>query len=346
VIAAVPVRWLLAASIEQQLYAARMVGVGLYVLTVASAWRIASILAPERLGTSLAPPLIVALAPSFADQMSSLNGDVLVNFASTALLLGCVLLVRHSLRVVPLLLVALGLLVAVAAKRTALIDVVPVALAIYWSIVRRPVRWFIWLGVLVAVLFVAGSTMLQLSPAGVSLRPWLADLDQRYLRLSLGRLLTAPAVPADLRGYRVLFQVVFSSFWFGFGWGQVTVAPFWEWAVLGVTLASAVGLALIASQRWRAPDLWRRRVAWLFVAMLASASLAVVVRFGLEQSSYVPRGRYLHLAMLPAIWLLVLGFQHLAPERRRRQAIGGLVIFFIVLDVVCWAGVLSSFYYR
>ena len=78
-VAAMPVRWLLAANIEQQLYAARMVGIGLYVLIVASAWRIASIVAPGRLGMILAPPLIVAVAPSFADQMSSLNGDVLVN---------------------------------------------------------------------------------------------------------------------------------------------------------------------------------------------------------------------------------------------------------------------------
>jgi hypothetical protein len=172
------------------------------------------------------------------------------------------------------------------------------------------------------------------------------ELDRRYLRLSLNQILFLPLDWAGLRSYAQLLQVLFSSFWFGFGWGEVVVGRIWEWAMTAVVLASIAGLALAGIRSWQAAAIWQRRVVWLFVVTIAVSWLAVVVRFELERTYYVPRGRYLHLALAPTIWLLVAGFERLIPRRWQFQGMFSLAVFFALLDIMCWAGVLSAFYYR
>jgi 4-amino-4-deoxy-L-arabinose transferase-like glycosyltransferase len=342
-VAAVPVRWLLFSPIEAQLYAARMVAVLLYALIVACAWRIATILAPDRPAIQIAAPLILILVPAFVDQMSAVNNDALVNFSTAALLLGCVLLIRDGLRPLPLALAGLSLAVALATKRTAVVGVVLFALALFWSLRRRPVRWWVWAAVLAVLGVTVGLGALEYGPRGWSAQPWLVSFDRRYLRLGLDQgFVTSPS----WRKYPLLFDVLFTSFWARFGWGSVAIGGWADWALRAVVLASVAGL-IVASIRSRGAGVsWRRRVVCLFIVTVVVAWLAAIVRFEAQEGFYVPRGRYIHLAIVPTIWLLALGVERLAPRRWRAQSLFVLTLLFALIDVAAWGGVLSNFYYR
>jgi 4-amino-4-deoxy-L-arabinose transferase-like glycosyltransferase len=342
-IAAVPVRWLRYSAIETQLYAARMVAVLLYALVVACAWRIAAILAPDRRVMHIAAPLVLILVPAFADQMSAVNNDSLVNFSTAALLLGCVLLIRDGLRPLPLILAGLSLAVAVATKRTAVVGVVPFALALFWSLRWRPISWWAWVAALVVLSVLVGYGSFEYGPHGWSARPWLADLDRQYLRLGLNQV---GAGSPRWYAYPLLFDILFTSFWARFGWGAVAIGWWADWALRAVVLAGIAGLIVAGIWSGDASASWRRRVVWLFAATIVVAWLAAVVRFEAEQGPYVPRGRYIHMALLPTIWLLMLGVKRLAPRRWRAQSLFTLTLLFALLDTAAWAGALSGLYYR
>jgi hypothetical protein len=342
-IAAIPLRWLPISAIETQLYAARTVTVLLYVLVVICAWRIASILTPDHPAMQISVSLILILVPAFADQMSAVNNDALVNFSITALLLGCILLIRDGLRPLPFVLAALSLAVAVSTKRTAVVGFVPFALALFWSLRRHCLSWWIWTAALILVGILAGYWSFEYGPRGWSAQQWLVDLDRRYLRLGLNQ---AIVVAPDWRSYPQVFDILFTSFWARFGWGAVAVDGWADWALRAVVLASFVGLIIAGARPSGAHTLWRRRVVWLFVATVMAAWLSAIVRFEAQETLYVPRGRYLHLAIVPTVWLLILGIKRLAPPRWQEHSLLALTLLFMLIDITAWAGALSNFYYR
>jgi len=314
------------------------------VLVVVCAWRSAAILAPGHMLRQIAIPLILILTPAFGEQMSAVNNDSLVNFSVTALLLGCVLLIRDGLRPLPLLLAILSLTVAILTKRTALISVLPFGLALLWSLHRSPLRWWAWLAGVLALGMAIGFAALEYGPAGWMVRPWLADLDRHYLRLSLDRIAAAlPNWESLGASYPLLLDVLFTSFWVRFGWGNVGMGWGWDWAMRAVVLAGVVGL--IATLRSHSGDwlFWQRRVVWLFTTTVLIAWIAAVVRFE-QQAGYIPRGRYMQLAIVPTIWLLMLGFERLVPRRWQVTGLLGLVLFFVALDLATLGGALSDVY--
>jgi 4-amino-4-deoxy-L-arabinose transferase-like glycosyltransferase len=343
---ALPVRILRFAAVEQQLYGARLIGVALYVLVVICAWRIGTILAPDLLAAQLALPLVVLLVPAFTDQMTSVNNDTLVNFSMAALLLGCVLLIRDGPGPLPLGLAALSLAVGILTKRTAVVGVAPAALALFWALRRRPLHWWVVALLLAALAVLGGLAAFQYDESGLSARPWLVDLNQRYLRLSLERTSQLAANSTLLQHDARLFDVLFTSFWARLGWGHVSLGDAWDWVMRLVTLVGVIGLVFAGARRAADEEIWRRRVVLLMIVTVLVAWLAAVLRFDPQQSEYLPRGRYIHLAIVPTIWLLVRGFEGLASARWRPYAIGVLVLIFVAADITAWAGALSAIYYR
>jgi hypothetical protein len=346
-VAAVPVRWTKLLPVEAQLYAARLVAVVFYLLVVAVSWRIATLLAPDRPLLQLAAPLMLILVPAFADQMSAVNNDALVNFSTAALLLGCILLIRYGARPLPLALATLALLVGVMAKRTALVGLVPFTLALFWSFQRRPLRWWVWPAVLAALGLAVGVGVFTPGAAGWSFRPWVVALNRDYLRLPLDQI--SGSLQEFIQGfqnYPFLFDVLFTSFWARFGWGSIGLGEGVDWALRVVALASCAGLLIRGIASRDTPVVWRRRSIWLFIVTILVAWLAVIVRFEVQSGNYIPRGRYLHLVIIPAIWLLTLGFERLFPRRWRAYGLLGLGIFFVVIDTVAWAAILSNVFYR
>ncbi len=115
--------------------------------------------------------------------------------------------------------------------------------------------------------------------------------------------------------YPLLLDVLFTSFWVRFGWGNISLGSIWDWVMRALVLAGFIGLIAGFWVRGDDRQLWRQRVAWLFVATVLIAWVAAVVRFEALQGDYIPRGRYMHMAIVPTIWLLALGFARLVPRR-------------------------------
>lgn len=356
---ALPLRPLGALSIEQQLYAARAVSVALYVLTILAAWRIAVAILPDEPVIQWAIPLLVVLSPAFADIMAAVNNDVLLNFSLTVALLGAVLLVRDGLRPLPLALAGLGLLVAVLTKRTALVATVPLALAMLWALRRKPMRW--WAPPLIVGVSALGLGIAILEPAVTTgpsgehtvlgVRPWFADLSQRYLRVHLDsvvRSLTDTTLIGDR--YRSLVVVAFSGYYGHFAWGDLAVHPAWTWALAALSLVAAGGLIAGGIRNRVALPLWQKRALWVFVVAVAVAWVSIFVRLHplppLDQPVYIPRGRYMFWTMVPTLWLLALGLAWAAPARWRPYAPYAIVVFFVCLDLSALLWTIVGRYYR
>jgi hypothetical protein len=353
-LAAVPMRLVRYLAIEDALYAARLLSTLLYAGTILAAWRIAVVVVPDEPQVQRIIPLLVLAAPAFADLMSAVNSDVLVNFSAATLLLGCVLVVRDGLRPFPLALALLSLLVAVFSKRTGLIGLVPFSLALFWSLRRQGLPWWAGPSALIggAVLTLLlgfqwvtrddGSTVL-------GARPWLAALDARYLRLQLDYTIQSLSDwQRSAATYPWLVPIVFDSFWVRFGWDHIGMGPFWTWAMRCLALASCVGLAIIGWQQRAVLPLWQQRCILLFLAVVAAGWLAVVLRvhpIGPDgRPSYIPRGRYMFSALIPTVWLLALGYQGLLPSGWRRFSLFALLAFFLLLALAALAWAIPGYY--
>jgi 4-amino-4-deoxy-L-arabinose transferase-like glycosyltransferase len=307
---------------------------------------VATVLRPDDRTLQLVIPLVVLLNPAFADLMTAVNNDVLLNFALAAALLGAVLLIRDGPSPVGLLLLLLACGVALATKRTAFAALPPLALALLWSIWRRRVDLRLLL--LLAAL-VVGAAAVSLQPVAVDAststylvfapRAWLDGLDKTYLRLDLDAWFRSVS-DASLIGqrYQLLAMVGFSSFWARLSWGNVALPPLWEWLFLGLALGSLIGLAGGLWRERRKMPLWQRRCIWLFLITVGVACLALVARLHplppIEQQIYVPRGRYLFWAMVPVICLICLGVQWFLPLRLRSRSLWILLACFAVTDCV------------
>ncbi len=334
-------------AVETQLYLARAFSVLLYTLTVLAAWRIAVVMAPDEPALQLAFPLLVVFTPAFADLMAAVNNDVLLNMAATSALLGAVLLVRDGPRPLALALAGLGLLVAVLAKRTGLVLVPVLGLALLWSLRRHPVRRRLAAGIALAVFIVAGVVALRPvtveGPGGphtvLAARSWLVALDAAYVRLDINNWIRSVS-DLDLIGqrYQTLIVVGFTSFWARFAWGHVSAGAAWDWVFVVLTLAALIGLARGCLTARQALPLWQRRCVWLFFGAVTLAWMALVARIHplppLEFGVYVPRGRYMFWAIAPALWLLLLGLRFLLPAGWRAAGTWLLVALFVIFDLV------------
>lgn len=358
-LAAVPLYGLVAQPVEQQLYAARAVSVVLYLLTVIAAWRIAVVIAPDDPLAQRLFPVIVLLSPAFADIMTSVNNDVLLNFSLTVAMLGAVLLVRDGLRPLPLTLALLGLAVAFLTKRTAVVAAIPMAVAVLWSVWRSPVRW--WVPPLLGAAAVAALGVAILQPTVVDgpsgphtvlgVRPWFAALDESYLRLYADlavRSFTDPDLIGDR--YQTLVIVAFGGFYTHFAWGQVTMSQAWTWVLAGLCIVATVGLVVGGLGRRERLPLWQRRCLWLFLIAVVVAWFSLFVRIHplppVGTWIYFPRARYMFWTMIPALWLLVLGLSWATPAAWRRVTLLAVVGFFALLDTAAWLLTAPQYFYR
>lgn len=343
-------------SVEWQLYAGRLVSLVFYVLTIIAAWRIAVALLPDEPLPQLVIPLLLLLTPSFADLMTAVNNDVLVNFATMAMFLGCALLLREGPGPARLALALLGLLAALLAKRTAALAVVPCALAILWAALRQPIPWRLALGGLVAATLLGG--VIALAPATVTAaggsyttlvaRPWLQWLDESYLRLAINPWLRSVSDPSNTAAiYPSLLWVAFQSLWVRLSWGHIGLGAVGDGLALLVAVACAVGLTLRLRQIAGVLPTWQRRWLWLCLISVCLAWFALIARVHpivADAAPYLPRGRYLFWVILPTLWLLALGWQGLIPERLRPHGLSWLLGLFGLLNLAA-IGAIARFFY-
>ena len=340
--------------IEQQLYAARGLSLCFYVLTILVAWRVAVVMLPEQPQLQLIIPLLLLFMPTFVDIMTAVNNDVLVNFGVMVMFLGCALMIRDGLRPTGLILALLGLAVGVLAKRTAVMALPILALALFWSVRRRPLPLAVLLPVM--LLGIVGLPAAALHVAYVEgrwqllPREWLMTLDQNYLSIFIDLVLRS-VTDWELSApfYPLVLQTIFESFWARLAWGHVPLGMPILITILLLVVASLVGLLIRGWQdRYRIP-LWQRRFIWLLFISVCIAWIAAILRIHplppLVSWFYVPRGRYMFWALLPHLWLLVWGWQGLFPARWRPQSALLLLGGAVVLSTYTWAVAVPRFYY-
>lgn len=145
-LAALPIAFLSQLDVTSQLYLARLVSLALFILTVAIAWATASELAPPDDPLRLLVPLIVALLPTFADVMTSVNNDVGAVFVLSLLIWGAVRMIRWGFTWQRLLWVLSTAVLGVFTKNTAMYGLLLAPVAIFftlsirngWSLRRLP----------------------------------------------------------------------------------------------------------------------------------------------------------------------------------------------------------------
>jgi hypothetical protein len=353
-IAAAPIALLKYQPVDQQLYAARLVSVLFYTLAILAAWRIAVVALPDEPLMQLVIPLLLLLTPTYADLMTAVNSDVLVNFAAMAMLLGCTISIRHGPNPVGLALALLGILVALLAKRTAIPAVIPCALALLWAWRRGPIPLRLSLPVTLLGLAAFSATTFQFGRFDGELRlvprRWLVELDQSYLRLEPARwMLSLEDWDRSAALYPEVVRVVFESFWMRMSWGSVGLGPVVDLVLPVLVTLCATGLLALIWQHRVDLTLWQRRLIWLFFIAVCTAWVVTVLRIHPlpppEARIYVPRGRYMFWAMLPHLWLLALGWQGIAPARWRCHSPLVLLGLFAILDIVAWVFSLTTAYY-
>ncbi|WP_333691836.1 glycosyltransferase family 39 protein [Chloroflexus sp.] len=337
-------------SVETQLYAVRLISAGLMVLTVLAVWRLIRVVLPTEPELAVIVAGLVALTPAFADLMSAFNSDVLMNMAAAAAFLGFALALRDGWRPTGLTLALVATLVALMTKRTAAPLVIPLLVALVWGAWRSRIRWWVYLAGAVIALGGLAVSGFEWTAEGARSRPWLATLEQNYFRAEI-----VPWLQSWLNWERAwplylsTIGVAHNHFWARLAWGHIPILPpVGDWLFAGLSVAALVGLAR-GWFDWRHTwPLWLQRWFWLCLVAVIAAWIALLGRLHpLPEgvSPYIPRGRYLYWAMVPTMWLLVMGWRHLWPERWRSHARYALIAIFGVVDLAAIV-TLAMYYYQ
>ncbi len=149
-LAAIPIALFPQLDVTTQLYLARLVSVGLFLLTVAISWGVAREVVPPGNPLRWAVPLVAALLPTFADVMSSVNNDVGAVFAVSLFIWGALRLIVRGFSWRRLGWVVGAALLGAVMKNTAMVAVAltpAVFLFAFWAWRGWRLRW-LWAGLL------------------------------------------------------------------------------------------------------------------------------------------------------------------------------------------------------
>lgn len=136
-------------------------------------------------------------------------------------------------------------------------------------------------------------------------------------------------------------RYTFTSFWGLFGHTDVAMQPWIYYTLLGLCIASLIGLGRSAYGRRSAADRAKVHAAWLYLACLL-ISFAVYVRFNLDY--FQAQARYLGIGLFPICFLLAVGWLGLSGQRFRAAAALVLLGCLIVLDLYALFGVILPNY--
>lgn len=197
-LASLPVRAAELAGVEDvadQLRAARLASLLLFLCTVFCAWGIARELTPEGHVVRWMAPLSLALLPGFVDLMTAVNNDVGAVAIFSFFLWGAVRLIQHRFSLLNLLWVLAAVVVGYFTKVTVLVALVLLPVVLLLALLRGRLRWIAWaavgvagFGVLLAALtwgdsawwarstFQAGNTQLATAQAPLGARAFQIEI--------------------------------------------------------------------------------------------------------------------------------------------------------------------------
>ena len=366
VVAAVWLRPWLSQPVDTQLYALRLLSMILSVVVVTCAYCSMRWLfpLPNQRYLATAVTAFVIFLPGYADIMSAVNNDALVNAlgALSFLLVAYLYTHRQNLFSGLVVLVFMGLTLAFAttAKATAiaLIAALPVGLVVALIVrllllsegrrVLRLTLLSVLLLLIAAVIAVVVIYQGTLAEQLTGLSEWLA----RYLRINMAGTLQSLLNPQRV-SYAFTAQIVFQSFWAVFGWRHIYLAPAWYWLPTVATFLALAGIVVWAIRlaRQKTPLIDKRRVGQYVTFALIAVGVAwvtAIVRSQADQGTSTPyqsHGRYVYVALVPFAVLFVLGVSSLFPARWRQRASAVLICASFAFQIVCFWGYLFPYYH-
>jgi hypothetical protein len=321
-----------------QLFMARLSSVLLSLGIIWLAFRTFSELVPSRPKTVLAMTLVVVLIPQHTFINSTVGDGTLAELMACIVLYCWVLLFARGARLLPVLAIVLGTLLAVLSKTTAVFLIpLDLGLALWWSLRQDRQLWrprhFVYLGIGVVAVGI-GAWLASHSPLGANtLKTIQALLTSRGLSLvDAGGMTLDQALLAS-----------YDSFWANFGWMAVQTSPRWYGAILLATAIAALGW-LKGKKEEQVASSWAAIL--MGVALLSAFGVFVWAALLSPGGQYYQfQGRYLFPAVIPLAFLLVGGWMKLMP--RRQDVLLAGVLFLAVFDAWCMMGyIIPYFYYR
>lgn len=155
ILAGLPGRLLPPMAVERQLYAARLVSVFLYLLTVLSGWGVARTLTLSDQPLRWLAPTLLALLPGLAELMSAVNNDALAIAAFSLFFWGSVRLLERGLNLLDLVWVLAAAGLTWFSKNTAAPALALLPVVLLFALLRgrlRPLAWALLIGGIAAVL--------------------------------------------------------------------------------------------------------------------------------------------------------------------------------------------------
>jgi hypothetical protein len=159
ILAAIPLRFSRSLDVTSQLYAARMLSLLLFLVTILSAWGVASEITPRGHPLRLFVPLTVALIPGFVDLMTAVNNDVTAVAFFSFFLWGAARMIRRGFSLGSFLWVTSVAILTYWTKETAYFVFPLWGVALLFTLLRGSLRWLAWVLLGGAVLVGLGATL-------------------------------------------------------------------------------------------------------------------------------------------------------------------------------------------
>ena len=143
-LASLPVRLFSSADITIQLYAARLVSLGLFLITIVAGWGLTAEITSPRHPLRFMVPLSMSLLPAYVDLMTAVNNDVGAIAAFSLFLWGSVRLIRRGPSLWTLLWVVVATGLCLMTKRTVYIALPLSGIALLFAVLRGRFRKVAW----------------------------------------------------------------------------------------------------------------------------------------------------------------------------------------------------------
>ena len=171
--ASAPLRLLGGWDVTDQLYIARLVSLGFFLVTIFAGWGLVVELTQPENPLRWMLPLSLALLPGLADSMTAVNNDAAAVAVVSMMLWVGVRLIQRGFSLLDFLWACAVAGLAFFTKSTAMLALILLPLAVLFSLLRRQLRPVAWAVVLGGILLLLASTLAWGDAAG-----WYRATDQ------------------------------------------------------------------------------------------------------------------------------------------------------------------------
>lgn len=133
------------ANVTNQLYAARLVSLFLYLISLVAAWGVAAELTPPGHLLRLFLPTSMALLPAFTDLMTAMNSDVGAVALFSVFTWACVRMIHKGISVLPVVIGLFAGILGFWVKETVYVALPLFPVALILSVSNGKNRWIAWL---------------------------------------------------------------------------------------------------------------------------------------------------------------------------------------------------------